>query len=57
MGILRDLVTKLQAFQETPNSEPVAENSQEGSELFMEINQLSTGEANKEQVGEKLNSV
>lgn len=53
MGILQDLVTKLQGFQETTNSEPASENSQEGSDLFLEINQSSTVEANKEQVGEK----
>lgn len=53
MGILQDLVTKLQGFQETTNSEPAAENSEEGSDLFLEINQLSTVEANKEQVGKK----
>ncbi|KAI3354092.1 hypothetical protein L3Q82_018642 [Scortum barcoo] len=50
MGILQDLVIKLQGFQETANSEPAAENSQEGSDLFLEINQLSTVEANKEQI-------
>ncbi|XP_070761902.1 nucleolar pre-ribosomal-associated protein 1 [Enoplosus armatus] len=50
MGILQDLVTKLQGFQETTNSEPAAENSQEGSDLFLEINQSSTVEANKEQI-------
>ncbi|KAM9358652.1 nucleolar pre-ribosomal-associated protein 1 [Symphorus nematophorus] len=51
MGILQDLVTKLQGFQESTNSEPVAaENSKEGSDLFLEINQSSTVEASKEQV-------
>ncbi|XP_071780840.2 nucleolar pre-ribosomal-associated protein 1 [Centroberyx gerrardi] len=50
MGILQDLVTKLQGFQETTNSEPVAVNSQEGSDLFLEINQPSTTETNKEQI-------
>ncbi|KAL3057633.1 hypothetical protein OYC64_007984 [Pagothenia borchgrevinki] len=51
MGILHDLVSKLQGFQESAHSEPAAaENSQEGSDLFLEINQLSTAEANKEQV-------
>ncbi|XP_059187700.1 nucleolar pre-ribosomal-associated protein 1 isoform X2 [Centropristis striata] len=50
MGILLDLVTKLQGFQETTDSEPAAENSQEGSDLFLEINQSSTVEANKEQI-------
>lgn len=50
MAILQDLVIKLQSFQETTDSEPAAENSQEGSDLFLEINQSSTVEANKEQV-------
>ncbi|TDH14693.1 hypothetical protein EPR50_G00022920 [Perca flavescens] len=50
MGILLDLVTKLQGFQETTNSEPAAENSQEGSDLFLETNQSSIAEANKEQI-------
>ncbi|KAF3847470.1 hypothetical protein F7725_020498 [Dissostichus mawsoni] len=51
MGILHDLVSKLLGFQESAHSEPAAaENSQEGSDLFLEINQLSTAEANKEQV-------
>lgn len=50
MGILRDLVTELQAFPETTDSEPAAENSQEGSDLFLEVNQSSTGEAIKEKV-------
>lgn len=52
MGILHDLVSKLQGFQESAHCEPAAaENSQEGSDLFLEISQLSTAEANKEQVG------
>lgn len=50
MAILQDLVIKLQSFQETTDSEQAAENSQEGSDLFLEINQSSTVEANKEQV-------
>lgn len=50
MGILQDLVTKLQDFQEATNSEPAPENSQEGSDRFLEINQSSTVEANKERV-------
>lgn len=52
MEILQDLVTRLQGYQDTTNPEPAAENSQEGSELFLEINQSPTVEANKEQVGE-----
>lgn len=51
MGILQDLVTKLQSCQETKASEPAAEEAQEGSELFLEVNQSSPAEANKEQVG------
>ncbi|CAK6968909.1 nucleolar pre-ribosomal-associated protein 1 [Scomber scombrus] len=50
MGILQDLVTKLLDVQVTTNSEPAAENSQEGSDLFLEINQSSTVEASKEQI-------
>ncbi|KAG8001883.1 Nucleolar pre-ribosomal-associated protein 1 [Nibea albiflora] len=50
MEILQDLVTKLQGYQDTINPEPAAENSQEGSELFLEINQSPTVEANKEQI-------
>uniref|UniRef100_A0A8C9ZT80 URB1 ribosome biogenesis homolog n=1 Tax=Sander lucioperca TaxID=283035 RepID=A0A8C9ZT80_SANLU len=42
MGILLDLVTRLQGFQETTTSEPAAENSQEGSDLFLETDQSST---------------
>uniref|UniRef100_A0A667Y939 URB1 ribosome biogenesis homolog n=1 Tax=Myripristis murdjan TaxID=586833 RepID=A0A667Y939_9TELE len=44
-----DVVAKLQGFQDTTTCEPVAESSQEGSDLFLEINQLSTAETNKEQ--------
>ncbi|XP_068601520.1 nucleolar pre-ribosomal-associated protein 1 [Brachionichthys hirsutus] len=50
MGILRDLVTKLQACQETASSEPAAENSPEESDLFLEFNQSFPGEAIKEQI-------
>ncbi|XP_031719530.1 nucleolar pre-ribosomal-associated protein 1 isoform X1 [Anarrhichthys ocellatus] len=50
MGILLDLVTRLQGFEEKTSSEPAAENSQEGSDLFLEINQSSTVEGNKEQI-------
>uniref|UniRef100_A0A4W6E3K8 URB1 ribosome biogenesis homolog n=1 Tax=Lates calcarifer TaxID=8187 RepID=A0A4W6E3K8_LATCA len=50
MGQLQDLVTKLQGFQETKKAEPAAENFQEGSDLFLELNQLSTVEADKEQI-------
>ena len=56
MGILQDLVTKLQGFQESANSESAAaagESSQEGSDLFLEIDHSSAVEANKEQVEKK----
>lgn len=55
MGILQDLVTRLQGFEEATNCEQpaAAENSQEGSDLFLEIDQSTTVEANKEQVGKK----
>ncbi|KAF7653300.1 hypothetical protein LDENG_00084810 [Lucifuga dentata] len=48
MEILQHLVTNLQGFQE--NSEPAAENSAEGSDFFLEINQPSAVEYNKQQV-------
>lgn len=54
MGILLDLVTSLKDHQESTNSVPTAEVPQEGSELFLEINQSSAEEAKKEQVGETL---
>ncbi|XP_056139099.1 nucleolar pre-ribosomal-associated protein 1 [Lampris incognitus] len=50
MGILQELVTKLQGFQETTNSEPVAGDPQEGSDLFLEVNQSFTMDTNKEQI-------
>ncbi|XP_026153088.1 nucleolar pre-ribosomal-associated protein 1 [Mastacembelus armatus] len=50
MGILQDLVTKLQGFQETTESEPPAENSEDGSDLFLELRQSPTVEANKEKI-------
>ncbi|TNN01113.1 hypothetical protein fugu_010495 [Takifugu bimaculatus] len=50
MGILLDLVTSLKDHQESTNSVPTAEMPQEGSELFLEINQSSAEEANKEQI-------
>lgn len=54
MEILLDLVTSLKDHQENTNSVPTAETPQEGSELFLEINQSSTEEAKKEQVSKKL---
>lgn len=54
MEILLDLVTSLKDHQENTSSVPTAETPQEGSELFLEINQSSTEEAKKEQVIEKL---
>nr|XP_019943993.1 PREDICTED: nucleolar pre-ribosomal-associated protein 1 isoform X2 [Paralichthys olivaceus] len=51
MGQLQGLVTKLQGFQETKETEPAeAENLQVGSELFLELNQSPAVEANKEQM-------
>ncbi|KAM4566488.1 nucleolar pre-ribosomal-associated protein 1 [Odontesthes bonariensis] len=50
MGILQDIVSKFQGFQDTINSEPAVETSQEGSDLFLDLNQSSTVEANKEQI-------
>uniref|UniRef100_A0A3Q2DX97 URB1 ribosome biogenesis homolog n=1 Tax=Cyprinodon variegatus TaxID=28743 RepID=A0A3Q2DX97_CYPVA len=50
MELLQDVVTRLQTFEETTNVEPVAEESQEGSDLFSDLNHSSTLESNKEQV-------
>ncbi|KAM6988691.1 nucleolar pre-ribosomal-associated protein 1 isoform 2-T2 [Tautogolabrus adspersus] len=50
MQILKDLVSKLQGLQETQNSETAAAKLQEGSDLFLEVNQMSMVEANKEQI-------
>ncbi|XP_013868182.1 nucleolar pre-ribosomal-associated protein 1 [Austrofundulus limnaeus] len=49
MGMLQELVTKLQSFVETSDSEPAAETQKE-SDLFLEVNQSPTVEASKEQV-------
>lgn len=54
MGILLDLVTSLKDHQESTNSVPTAEMPQEGSELFLEMNQSPADEAKKEQVDETL---
>ncbi|XP_034557046.1 nucleolar pre-ribosomal-associated protein 1 [Notolabrus celidotus] len=50
MEILQDLVSKLRDLHGTKNSETAEENSQEGSGLFLEINESSVGEADKEQI-------
>ncbi|PWA28006.1 hypothetical protein CCH79_00012128, partial [Gambusia affinis] len=50
MEMLQDVVTKLQSFEEATSSDAVMENSQEGSDLFLELNQSQTVECNKEQV-------
>ncbi|CAG6000164.1 unnamed protein product [Menidia menidia] len=50
MEMLQDIVTKLQESLNSINSEPTSENPQEGSDLFLELNQSSAAEANKEQV-------
>ncbi|KAM4627721.1 nucleolar pre-ribosomal-associated protein 1 [Polymixia lowei] len=50
MGILLDLVTALQGFQEAKNSESKAVNSQDASDLFLETDQSSATEPNKEEV-------
>ncbi|XP_039986899.1 nucleolar pre-ribosomal-associated protein 1 [Xiphias gladius] len=50
MGQLQVLVTELQGFQETKKPEPAVENVQEGSDLFLERNQSTTVEADKEQI-------
>ncbi|KAM4590476.1 nucleolar pre-ribosomal-associated protein 1 [Fundulus diaphanus] len=50
MEMLQDVVTRLQSFEEAINAEPVAEKRQEGSDLFLELNQSSSTERNKEQI-------
>ena len=50
MGQLQVLVTKLQGFEETRKPEPTAENFQEGSDLFLELDQSSTLDVDKEKV-------
>uniref|UniRef100_A0A3Q2P3W2 URB1 ribosome biogenesis homolog n=1 Tax=Fundulus heteroclitus TaxID=8078 RepID=A0A3Q2P3W2_FUNHE len=50
MEMLQDVVTKLQSFEETINAEPAAEKPQEGSDLFLELDQSSSTERNKEQI-------
>lgn len=51
MEILKEMVTKLQGFQEAETSEPAAAAaSQEGSDLFVEPAQSSPEEANTQQV-------
>ncbi|KAM6933336.1 nucleolar pre-ribosomal-associated protein 1 [Xenentodon cancila] len=48
--LLQDIVAKLQSFEETENTEPEPENSQEGSDLFVDVNRSRKVEAKKEQV-------
>ncbi|XP_037534219.1 nucleolar pre-ribosomal-associated protein 1 [Nematolebias whitei] len=50
MGILQDLVVKLQNFEETLDSKPAAEKSQQESDLFLGVDESPTVEANKEQI-------
>ncbi|XP_032401575.1 nucleolar pre-ribosomal-associated protein 1 isoform X2 [Xiphophorus hellerii] len=50
MEMLQDVITKLQTFEETTSADPAVENSQEGSDLSLELNQSQTIECNKEQV-------
>ncbi|XP_074535890.1 nucleolar pre-ribosomal-associated protein 1 [Halichoeres trimaculatus] len=50
MEILQGLVSKLRHFHETKNSETAEEKPQEGSDLFLEINQSSMAEDNREQI-------
>uniref|UniRef100_A0A3Q2ZZX1 URB1 ribosome biogenesis homolog n=1 Tax=Kryptolebias marmoratus TaxID=37003 RepID=A0A3Q2ZZX1_KRYMA len=42
MGMLQDLVAKLQSFEETSNSKPATEKSQKESDLFLEVDQSPT---------------
>ncbi|XP_077396813.1 nucleolar pre-ribosomal-associated protein 1 [Festucalex cinctus] len=48
--ILQDLVFKLQGWQMTSHPQPKVQTNQDGSELFLEMNQSSTAEADKEQM-------
>lgn len=50
MGTLQDLVAKLQGHEGTADPQPVAEACQEGSDLFLEFNQQTSAEANRDQV-------
>ncbi|KAM4742564.1 nucleolar pre-ribosomal-associated protein 1 [Anableps anableps] len=50
MEMLQDVVNKLQGFEETTGADPAAEKSQGGSDLFLELNESSTVECNKEQI-------
>ncbi|XP_023817454.1 nucleolar pre-ribosomal-associated protein 1 [Oryzias latipes] len=51
MGILQDMMTKLQSFAETQNSEAApAEEEQDASDLFLDVNQSSMVETNKNQI-------
>lgn len=54
MGILQDLVAKLQNLEETLDSKPAAETSQQESDLFLGVDESPAVEASKEQVGEEL---
>ncbi|XP_061916834.1 nucleolar pre-ribosomal-associated protein 1 [Entelurus aequoreus] len=50
MEILQDVLSRLQGWQVSTDPEPAEQSYQEGSDLFLEVNQSSTGEANKEQM-------
>lgn len=50
MATLQDLVAKLQGFEWTADPQPVAQTCQEGSDLFLELNQQPAAEANKDQI-------
>nr|XP_057936089.1 nucleolar pre-ribosomal-associated protein 1 isoform X2 [Doryrhamphus excisus] len=50
MGILQDVLSKLQGWQESSDSEPAEQNHKEESDLFLELNQPTTGEPNREQI-------
>lgn len=54
MATLQDLVAKLQGFEGTVEPQPVTETCQEGSDLFLELNQQTAAEANKDQVRETI---
>lgn len=54
MATLQDLVAKLQGFEGTVEPQPVAETCQEGSDLFLELNQQTAAEASKDQVRETI---
>lgn len=57
MGTLQDLVAKLQGHKGTADLQPVEETCQEGSDLFLELNQQTAAEDGIDQVRETFHRV